>query len=111
MTLTITVPEPLANRLLSRAEAEKLPVEELASRLLEDGIRRPLEPAQWTVANQRRVALIEKRFAAGLTDEEEHELQHLQALADQQLEELDALMLGDVERMEDRARGDVRSEQ
>jgi hypothetical protein len=98
VSLTITVPEPLAKRLQSRAEVEKVPVEELASRLLETGIQRPLEPAQWTIANERRVALIEKRFAGGLTDGEQLELQRLQDLADQQLEELDRLMLEDVAR-------------
>ena len=104
MSLTITVSEPLAERLQSRAEAERVPVEELASRLLESGIQRALEPAQWNVANERRLNLIEKRFASGLTDEEQQELQRLQVLADQQLEELDALMLRDVGRMEDTAR-------
>jgi hypothetical protein len=104
MSLTITVPEPLAERLQSRAEAERVPVEELASRLLASGIQRALEPAQWNVANERRLNLIERRFASGLTDEEQQELQRLQLLADQQLEELDALMLGDVGRMEDTAR-------
>ena len=100
MSLTITVPEPLARRLQSRAEVEKVPVEELASRLLENGIQGPLEPAQWASANERRVALIEKRFASGLTEQEQEELQHIQDVADQQLEELDALMLQDVARME-----------
>jgi len=104
MSLTITVPEPLAERLQSRAQAERVPVEELASRLLESGIQRALEPDQWNVANERRLNLIEKRFASGLTDEEQQELQRLQVLADQQLEELDALMLRDVGRMEDTAR-------
>ncbi len=69
MSLTITVPEPLAERLQSRAEAEQVPVEELASRLLESGIQRALEPAQWNLANERRLNLIEKRFASGLTEQ------------------------------------------
>jgi hypothetical protein len=109
MSLTITVPEPLAQRLQSRAEVERVPVEELTSRLLESGIQRPLEPAAWNIANERRVILIEKRFAGGLTDEEQLELQRLQDLADQQLEELDALMLRDVARMEDNAREFLRA--
>jgi hypothetical protein len=100
MTLTITVPDPLARLLQSRAQAVKIPVDELASRLLETGMQNPLEPGQWTIANERRVALIEKRFNGGLTDQEQEELQQLQALADRQLEELDALMLKDVALME-----------
>ena len=100
MSLTIRVPDPLARRLQSRAEAEQVPVDELAARLLATGMENPLEPEQWTAANQRRVALIEKRFHGGLTDNEQQELQHLQALADRQLEELDTLMLKDVADME-----------
>ena len=105
MSLTITVSEPLARRLQSRAEAQRVSVEELASQILESGIQGPLAPDQWSVANKRRVLLIEKRFSSGgLTEEEQTELQRLQDLADQQLEELDALMLQDVARMEETAR-------
>ena len=104
MSLTITVGERLARRLQSRAEAQRVSVEELASQILESGIQGPLAPDQWSVANKRRVLLIEKRFSSGLTDEEQAELQRLQDLADQQLEELDALMLQDVARMEETAR-------
>jgi hypothetical protein len=100
MPLTITVPDPLAKQLQTRAKAEMIPVEELASRLLETGVQNPLEPGQWTIANERRVALIEKRFSHGLTDQEQEELQQLQELADRQLEELDALMLKDMALME-----------
>ena len=100
MPLTITVSEPLAGRLKSRADAERLPVDELASRLLEHGVARPLEGEAWRTANSRRVALIEKRFASWLTDEERDELQNLQELADRQLEDLDARLLRDVARME-----------
>ena len=101
MSLTINVSEPLARRLQSRAEAQRVSVEERASQILESGIQGPLAPDQWSVANKRRVLLIEKRFSSGLTDEEQAELQRLQDLADQQLEELDALMLRDVGRMEE----------
>lgn len=103
MSLTITVPEPLAKRLQSRAQAERVPVDELASRLLENGMQSPVEPHEWRMANERRVALIDKRFTSGLTDHEQDELQRLQELADRQLEELDALMLEDVARMESSA--------
>ncbi len=104
MSLTITVPDPLARMLQSRAQAQRIPVDELASRLLETGMQNPLEPEQWTIANERRVALIEKRFSSGLTDQEKDELQQLQELADRQLEELDVLMLKDLALMETTAR-------
>ena len=70
MSLTIIVQDPLARLLQSRAEVEKVPVEQLASRLLESGMQNPLEPGQWTIANKRRVALIEKRFYSSLTEQE-----------------------------------------
>jgi hypothetical protein len=104
MSMTITIADPLATRLQLRAEAERVAVDDLASRLLENGIQSPLEPEQWAVANRRRVALIEKRFAGGLADHEREELQRLQELADRQLEELDALMLKNMARMEAAAR-------
>ena len=100
MGITITVLKPLASRLQSRAQAEKVPIEELVSRLLENGMQHPLPPAEWRIANERRIALIEKRFTGSLTDNERNELQRLQDLADQQLEEGDARMLQDVARME-----------
>ena len=104
MPLTITVPDPLARLLQSRAQAEKIPVEELASRLLKTGLQNSLEPEQWVIANERRVARIEKQFRSGLTDQEQEELQQLQEIADRQLEELDALMLKDMTLMETTAR-------
>jgi hypothetical protein len=104
MSLTITVPDPLARLLQSRAEVEKIPVDELATRILETGMQDPLQSGQWTVVNKRRMALIEKQFRNGLTDQEQVELQELQELADRQLEELDAVMLKDLAIMERTAR-------
>jgi len=83
---------------------ENIPVDQLASRLLESSVQAPLEPAQWTIVNKRRVALIKKRFDSGLTDEEQMELQQLQVLAERQVEELDRARLNDVARMEEAAR-------
>lgn len=103
MSLTITVADPLAKRLQSRAETERVSVDELASRFLQNGVQSPLEPEHWRTVNRRRLALIEKRFATGLTDDEAAELQRLQELADRQLDELDARLLEDVARMEARA--------
>lgn len=104
MSLTITVPDLLATRLRSRAEAEQVSVEGLAHRILQDGLEQPVEPAKWRTLNRRRVALIEKRFTGSLSEQEQQELQILQAMADRQLEDLDAKMLEDVSRMEAAAR-------
>lgn len=100
MSLTITVSDDLAVRLKSRAEAEQVPVEELALRILQSGIQQPLDAEQWRALNRRRVALIDKRFTDGLAEEEQAELQRLQEMADKQVEELDAKMHGDLSRME-----------
>jgi len=100
VSLTITVQDPLAGLLLSRAQVENVPVDELAFRLLETGIRKSPDAAHWTVTNGRRMVLIEKQFSGQLTDQEHAELQRLQELADRQLEELDAVMLKDVASME-----------
>lgn len=60
MAMTITVPDPLASRLQARAQAEKTSIDELALRLLEKGMQGPLQPAEWQIVNERRIALIEK---------------------------------------------------
>jgi hypothetical protein len=103
MTLTITLSDPLASRLQSRADTERVPVGELASRLLEHGIQSPLDAEPWRIANQRRLVLIQKRFSSGLSNEEAIELQQLQELADRQLEEMDMHLLHDVASMENAA--------
>ena len=104
MSLTITVSDPLATKLQSLAAAERVSVDQLASRLLKSSVERPLEPETWSTVNQRRLALIEKRFAQGLSAEEQQELPQLQEIADRQLEELDEKMLSDLANMESAAR-------
>jgi len=104
MSVTITVTDPLATKLRSLAAAENVSVDQLASRLLETGVDRPLEPEKWQTVNQRRIALIEKRFKQRLSEDEQRELQQLQEIADRQLEEMDEKMLSDLSNMESAAR-------
>lgn len=103
MSLTITVSDPLAGQLITWAEVENVPVDQVASRLMERGMKPPLPPEQWDIFNKRRVALINK-VDNGLTNEEQLELQQLQALADRQAEEFDWSRLDHVVRMEAAAR-------
>ena len=70
-----------------------------------------LKPRAWRIANRRRLELIGKRFAGGLTEAEEEELRGLQELADRQLEELDARMLLHLVKMEADARRVIDHEQ
>jgi plasmid stability protein len=99
MTLTISLPDPLADQLLIRAQAERMSVDELASAVLTAAMQRPLDPDKWRVQNQRRLALIRKRFTSGLSTAEEQELRALQELADRQVEAMDRAMLLDVQTM------------
>ena len=103
MSVTVTVYDPLAEKLQSEARQQQVSVEELAASLL----ARALEGSQdatWHKANQRRLALIHQSSTAGLTPEEASELQQLQILADQRLEALDAGRLAEVERMQQETR-------
>jgi hypothetical protein len=99
MTLTISLPDPLADQLLIRAKAERVSVDELASAVLAEAMQRPLDSDKWGIQNQRRLALIRKRFTSGLSTAEDTELRALQEAADQQVEAIDRAMLADVEAM------------
>jgi uncharacterized FlgJ-related protein len=96
MPLTITVVGPLAMKLESEAATRNISAEQFALNVLEEAV----ETDEWTVANERRLALIRRQFAGGLTSAETAELQELQHRADQYLESLDSQMLHDVAAME-----------
>jgi plasmid stability protein len=100
MSLEISVPDVLADRLRLRAEAEHVSVEELARRILQRGLEPPLAAEQWNAVNRRRVQLIEKRFSVGLSADEEQQLRQLQEMADRQLEKLDERLIDDLAQME-----------
>jgi hypothetical protein len=96
MSLTITVTDPLARQLQSEADSRNIPVEQFALEVLGQAVQQHDGPP----GNRRRLALIRKQFANGLTPEEVTELQELQCRADRHLEGLDAAMLKDVAEME-----------
>ncbi len=96
MALTITVTDTLASELQSEADLRKMSVEQFAL----DVLGRAVQGHQWPRVNSRRLKLIQKQFAVGLTAVEAAELQELQRLADQHLESMDSRMLGDVASME-----------
>jgi hypothetical protein len=99
MPLTITVTDPLALALQSRANVRKIPVEQFALEVLGHAV----QGDEWAPANRRRLILIRKGFADGLTADEAAELQELQRLADEHLESLDSQMLTDLANMESAA--------
>jgi hypothetical protein len=99
MPLTITVKDPLASELQSKAEMRKIPVEQFALEVLGQAVKR----YDWPATNRRRLALIQKQFAEGLTPAEAAEVQDLQRQADQTLEALDAPRLEGIAEMEQMA--------
>ncbi len=58
---------------------------------------------QWAVQNGRRIELIHKSGASGLTPQEQVELQALQAEMDRRLEPIDDLLLARVRQWESAA--------
>jgi hypothetical protein len=104
MSVTITLPDDLTTRLQHRAAAERMSVEEFAVHVLTDAAGRNADMDGWRQLNARRVDLIRKRFAAGLTEPEEQELSQLQEAADRQVEQFDERMLVDLEQIESAAK-------
>lgn len=99
MSVTITVPDPLAAQLVSEAQHQQKSVDQLAVDLLTHILHENNDKA-WDHANQQRLALLQKSSTNDLTREETDHLQQLQALADRRLEALDAERLAEVKRME-----------
>lgn len=99
MSVTITVQDPLAAKLRSEAQQQRLSLQELATNLLARALS-DAHDAGWRKADLRRLALVHKSSTAGLTPEEASELEQLQILADQRLETLEAERLAEVERIE-----------
>lgn len=100
MTISITLDDELATQLQVQADALNLSVDELARRILGEAMSTQRdEGTAWQICNQRRVELIRKQFAEGLSSEESSELQRLQDQADQHVEELDAQRLDDLKHL------------
>jgi hypothetical protein len=81
MSATITLDDTLAERLRAQARARQLSLEQWAVTILVNASERPHEPQTWTDLNERRLALLRKRAAAELNDQEQQELAQLQDAA------------------------------
>jgi plasmid stability protein len=77
MPVTITLDDNLVAQLQVQAAARNLSVEVLALQILSEAIANEYDAA-WRACNQRRIALIRKQFAEGLSTDEAGELQQLQ---------------------------------
>ncbi len=95
MSLTIILDDTLVAQLQVQAEARNLSVEALALQILSHVVVHE-DDTTWRTDNQRRIALIRKQFAEGLSADEADELQQLQDMVDQQEERFDAQRLDDV---------------
>jgi plasmid stability protein len=100
MAISIMLDDELATQLQVQADALNLSIDELARQILGEAVAtRGDEGAAWQVCNQRRVELIHKQFAEGLSSEESSELQRLQDQADQHVEHLDEQRLDDLKHL------------
>lgn len=97
MPRTIALPDPLVSRLETTARSQRTTVDALVVTILDRAVAVPEAADDWPELNARRTALIQQRFATGLSSAETAELQRLQEQADQHVEALDAEMLRDVD--------------
>jgi hypothetical protein len=103
MAITITLDDHLAAQLQAQAAARNLSMEVLALQILGEAVGNG-DDVEWQSDNQRRITLIRKQFAEGLSADEAGELQQLQERADQQLERFDERLLDDVKRLYSKAK-------
>ena len=103
MGVTIMVDDYLAAQLQAQAQARNLSMEALVRQILSEAVANG-EDAEWQACNQRRIALIRKRFAEGLCPDEERELQQLQEMADRYVERFDERLFDDVKQLYSKAR-------
>jgi hypothetical protein len=96
MSLTITFPSDLAQRLQTEASQRQVSVEELAATILDRAV--PYTDA-WSGQNQRRLALIRKSIRESLTSTEQKELDALQATLDARFDNFDAALKSQLDLM------------
>jgi hypothetical protein len=97
MELTISLNEEHAAQLQRQASSRQLSPEQFARDLLGEALGRMVEDEIWGTVNQRRIDLIRKSRAAGLSAEETKELEQLQAAVDRRLEPMDRQLLASAE--------------
>jgi hypothetical protein len=96
MSVTITLDDELAQRLRAQARERNLSVQQWALTILTNASQSPEDLAAWSDLNERRVALIRKRYEAGLSETEEQELVALQSAAAEMIEPVDRRRLAQV---------------
>jgi hypothetical protein len=80
MGFTLHLEDRLAEEPQQEASAERLAVEELAHRLMRDGLQQRLAAKRWRSQNRRRLELIAEKMQAARSGEEQEELRQLHSL-------------------------------
>ena len=99
MSISITFHDELAQRLQLEASERQVTVEELVTRIVDGAVSR--SQTNWSAQNQRRLVLIRKSVRQTLTDDEQQELDQLQAALDERFEDFDSALLKQLDLMLD----------
>jgi hypothetical protein len=83
VSIIVNLDDVFAEQLRQEALAQSLPPEELARRLVQDGLTQRAAERHWQEQNRRRLELIAKKSRSSLTSEEFDELGRLQEVASQ----------------------------
>jgi hypothetical protein len=105
MNLTISLDETQTAHLQRQARSRQIAPEQLARDLLGTALNTMLEDEKWEECNRRRVELIHKSRAPGLTADEATKLDLLQSAVDQRLAPMDRQLLRAAEEMRRIAEG------
>ena len=100
MSVVINVHDDLARRLETEAAHQGVPVEVLATTILDSAVPPFKTDEDWGQCNRRRLELIRKSTRSELTSREQAELDQLQSRLDEQFESFDAGLLNQLETVE-----------
>ncbi len=99
MSVVINVHDDLARRLQAEAAYRRVPVEVLATTILDGAVPRVRMDRDWGQLNLRRLELIRKSTRCELTELEQAELDQLQGFLDEEFESFDAGLLNQLDEM------------
>ena len=99
MSVVINVHDDLARRLQAEAAHRRVPVEVLATTILDDAVPPFKADRDWVQRNQRRLELIRQSTRCELTGPEQAELDQLQSCLDEEFESFDAGLLNQLGEM------------
>jgi hypothetical protein len=100
MSITLHLDDMLAEELRREASVESIPPEELARRLVQDGLEERSAQRRWQEQNRRRLELIAKKRHAPLAAEEHEEFVQLQELASERAAPFDRELRRTVEELQ-----------